>query len=197
MVGYLSTFTTDATSQLDIADHDGDTLAVDGTQVDIFEQANQVSFSGFLQSSDSSGLEAQVSLGVLSDFTDKTLEGELADQQFSRLLVATNFTESNSTGSVAVRLLDAGSGSALASSLGGDLLAGSLTTGRFASSLLSTSHVVLWKNVESRQVDGRSRGTRGAIYTPTPVQTIDPPRVPADWLKKDFGGNNGRQTSLI
>ena len=45
-------------------------------------------------------------LEVLSDFTDKTLEGELADEQLGRLLVATNFTESDGTGPEAVRLLD-------------------------------------------------------------------------------------------
>jgi hypothetical protein len=38
--------------------------------------------------------------------TYQTLEGELADQELSRLLVATNLTKSDGTGLVAVRLLD-------------------------------------------------------------------------------------------
>ena len=42
---------------------------------------------------------------VLSDFTNETLEGKLADKKFGRLLVATNFTESNSSGAEAMRLL--------------------------------------------------------------------------------------------
>lgn len=47
--------------------------------------------------------------------THQTLEGELADQELSRLLVATNLTKSDGTGLVAVRLLDAtGGGGALA-----------------------------------------------------------------------------------
>ena len=45
-------------------------------------------------------------LEVLSDLTDETLEGELADEQLGGLLVATNFTESDGTRAEAVRLLD-------------------------------------------------------------------------------------------
>ena len=45
-------------------------------------------------------------LEVLSNLTDKTLERELADEQLGRLLVATNFTESDGTRPEAVRLLD-------------------------------------------------------------------------------------------
>lgn len=44
-------------------------------------------------------------LEVLSNFTDKTLEGELANEKLGRLLVATNFTKSDRTGPEAVRLL--------------------------------------------------------------------------------------------
>ena len=42
--------------------------------------------------------------------THETLEGELADEKLGRLLVATNLTESDGTGLVAVRLLDTTSG---------------------------------------------------------------------------------------
>ena len=45
-------------------------------------------------------------LKVLRNLTNETLEGELADEQLGRLLVATNFTESDGTGPEAVRLLD-------------------------------------------------------------------------------------------
>ena len=44
-------------------------------------------------------------LEVLGDFSDKTLEGELANEQLSRLLVATNFTESDSSGPETMGLL--------------------------------------------------------------------------------------------
>ena len=45
-------------------------------------------------------------LEVLSDFTDKTLEGKFADEKFRRLLVTTNFTKSDSTGPETMGLLD-------------------------------------------------------------------------------------------
>jgi hypothetical protein len=68
--------------------------------------------------------------------THETLEGELADQKLSGLLVATNLTKSDGTGLVAVRLLDAtGRGSGLASGLGCQLLSWGLATGTLASSL--------------------------------------------------------------
>ena len=44
-------------------------------------------------------------LEVLSDLTDETLEGELADEQLGGLLVATDFTKSDGTRPEAVRLL--------------------------------------------------------------------------------------------
>ena len=40
----------------------GDTLSVDGSQVGVFEQGDEVSFSGFLKGHNSRGLEAQVGL---------------------------------------------------------------------------------------------------------------------------------------
>lgn len=44
-------------------------------------------------------------LEVLSDLTDKTLEGELADEQLCRLLVTTDLAKSDGSGPEAVRLL--------------------------------------------------------------------------------------------
>jgi hypothetical protein len=42
---------------------------------------------------------------ILSDFTNKTLEGEFADEKLGRLLVPPDFTEGDSTGAETVRLL--------------------------------------------------------------------------------------------
>ena len=73
--------------------------------------------------------------------TYQTLEGELADQELSGLLVTTNLTESDGTGLVTVRLLDtSGRGGGLASGLGGELLTRGLATGRLAGGLLGASH---------------------------------------------------------
>ena len=143
LIQKLSTFTTDTAGQLDVLWHDSDTLGVNGAQVGIFEEANEVSLGSFLQSHDGGRLEAEVSLEILSDFTDQALERQFADQELSALLVTTDFTKSDGTGPVPVRLLDSsGSGGRFASSLGGKLLARSFTSRRFTCGLLGTSHCV-------------------------------------------------------
>jgi hypothetical protein len=97
---------------------DGDTLGVDGAEVGVLEERDEVSLNGLLESADGRRLEAEIRLEVLGDLTDETLEGQLADQELGRLLVATDLTESDGTGLVAVRLLDTtGRRSGLASSL--------------------------------------------------------------------------------
>ena len=45
----LSAFATDTAGELDVLGHDGDTLGVDGAQVGVFEETDQVSFAGLLQ----------------------------------------------------------------------------------------------------------------------------------------------------
>jgi hypothetical protein len=79
---------------------------VDGAEVGVLEERDEVSLNGLLKSTDGGGLEAEVRLEVLSDLTNKTLERQLADEELGRLLVATDLTESDGTGLVAVRLLD-------------------------------------------------------------------------------------------
>ena len=113
----------------------GNTFGVDGSQVGILEERDEVGFSGFLKSHDGGRLEAQVglqrqsakknktkhmsdiskkgkfrktaaNLEVLSNLTNETLEGEFPDEQLRGLLVATNFTESDGTGPETMGLLD-------------------------------------------------------------------------------------------
>jgi hypothetical protein len=79
---------------------------VDGAKVGVLEEGDEVGLNGLLKSTDGRGLEAEIRLEVLSDLTDKTLEGQLADEELGGLLVATDLTESDGTGLVAVRLLD-------------------------------------------------------------------------------------------
>jgi len=127
---------------LDVLRHDGDTLGVDGAQVGVFEEANEVRFGRFLEREDRGGLESQVRLEVLRDFPDKALERELADQEFRGLLVLADLTKRNGTRAVSVRLLDAaGRRGGLAGSLGGELLARGLATSGLTGSLLRTGHV--------------------------------------------------------
>ncbi len=70
---------------------------MDGAQVGVLKERDEVSLDGLLKSTDGRRLEAKVRLEVLSDFTDQALEGQLADQELRRLLVATDFTESYGT----------------------------------------------------------------------------------------------------
>ncbi len=56
---------------------------MDGAQVGIFEERDEVCLNGLLKSTDGGRLEAEVRLEVLCDFTDQTLEGELADEELS------------------------------------------------------------------------------------------------------------------
>ena len=138
---FLSTLSTDAAGKLDVLGHDGDTLGMDGAQVGVLKETNQVSLRGLLEGHDSGGLETEVSLEVLGNFSDKALEGQLADEKLGGLLVTPDLTESNCAWAITMGLLDSSCGRGrLASSLGGQLLPGGFASGRFASGLLGTGH---------------------------------------------------------
>jgi len=137
----LSPLSTDPPGELDVLGHDGDTLGVDGAQVGVLEQPDQVSLAGLLKSSNSGGLEPEIGFEILSDFPHETLEGQLPDEQLGGLLVSSDLPESHSSGPVSVRLLhSSGGGSGLPGSLGGQLLPGSLSSGGLTSGLLGTGH---------------------------------------------------------
>ena len=160
----LSTFSPDTTCKLDVLRHDGDTLGVDGAQVGVFEQTDEVSLAGLLQCHDSRRLEAEIGLKVLGNLTDKPLEGQLADEELSGLLVTPNLTKSHGTGTVTMGLLDTTSGGGtLASGLGSQLFSGRLATSGLASSLLGTSH---FEKVQRETVECRSEQHNGqTLYT--------------------------------
>ena len=125
----LRALTTEAAGKLDVLRLNSDTLGVDGAKVGILEERYEVGFDGFLERTDGRALEAEVGFEVLSDFTDKTLEGQLSDQKLRRFLVTTNLTESDGTRLVSMRLLDtAGGWCRLAGSLGSELLTRGLAT---------------------------------------------------------------------
>ena len=126
----LSSFSADSAGQLNVLGHDGDTLGVDGAQVGVFKQTNKVSLASFLKSHYRGALKTQICLEVLSDFSHKTLEGQLADQQLGGFLITTDLTKSDCTRPVTMRFLDSTSGrSALTSCLCGELFAWSFSTG--------------------------------------------------------------------
>jgi histone H3 len=112
---------------------DGDTLGVDGAQVGVLEEGDEVGLDRLLESADGRRLEAEVRLEVLGNLADETLEGELADEELGRLLVATDLTEGDGTRLVAMGLLDTTGGRVgLAGSLGGQGLARGLAASGLA-----------------------------------------------------------------
>ena len=137
----LRPLATDAASKLDVFWHDGHTLGVDGAQVGVLEESDQVGLAGFLQGHDGRALESQIGLEILSNFTDETLERQLADEELGALLVATDLTEGNCSRPVTMGLLHtAGRWGTLPCGFGGQLLSGCLSTSGFTSGLLRSGH---------------------------------------------------------
>jgi hypothetical protein len=138
---HLRSLATDAAGELDVLGHDGDTLGVDGSQVGVLEEADEVSLGRLLKGKDGRSLEAEIGLVVLGNLSHQALERQLADEELGRLLVASDLTKSDGARSVSVGLLDTSGGRGrLAGSLGGELLARSLSSGGLAGGLLGTGH---------------------------------------------------------
>mmetsp|Transcript_9093 Transcript_9093/g.22252 ORF Transcript_9093/g.22252 Transcript_9093/m.22252 type:complete len:204 (-) Transcript_9093:50-661(-) len=137
----LGAFASDATGQLDVLGHDGHALGVDGAQVGVLEETDQVGLGGFLEGQYRRSLEPEIGLEILGDLSDQSLEGKLPDQQVGALLVPADLAEGDGSGTVAVGLLDASGGrSGLAGGLGGELLAGSFSSGGLSGGLFSSGH---------------------------------------------------------
>merc|ERR1712110_1304228 len=66
----------------------------------------KVGLGCFLESANGGRLETQIGLEILSDLPNQTLEGKFADEQFSRLLVATNLPQGHGTRAVTMGFLD-------------------------------------------------------------------------------------------
>ena len=60
---------------------------MDGAEVGVLKETHQVGLASLLKSHHSRALEPQVSLEILGNLTNETLEGQLTNEQFSRLLV--------------------------------------------------------------------------------------------------------------
>ncbi len=137
----LSALSADAARQLDVFGHDGDSLGVDGAQVGVLKQTDQISLAGLLQGHDSGALEAQVRLEILRDFSHQALERQFADQQLGGLLITADLSESHGPGPVTVGLLDAAGGwGALPGGFSSELLPRGFAAGGFTSRLLGSCH---------------------------------------------------------
>ena len=101
----LSALATNATRQLHVLGHDRDALGVNGAQVRVLKEADQVRLGRLLERRDGRRLEAQVGLEVLRNLAHEALERQLADQQLRRLLVATNLAQRNRARAETMRFL--------------------------------------------------------------------------------------------
>ena len=138
----LCTLSSDSSCQLDVFGHNGDPLCVNGAEIGVFEEADQVCLRRFLQGSNRCALETQVGLEILGDFTYQSLEGQLSDEQLSRFLVSSDFTKSNGTRSVTMRFLHSSSRrGALSGGFRGQLFSWSFTSSGFSCSLLGSCHL--------------------------------------------------------
>ncbi len=114
---------------------------MDGTQICILKQANQISLCSLLQGKDSRSLESEVSLKILGNLANEALEWEFANEELCALLIASDFTKSHSSGAISVGLLDTTSSrGTLSGSFGRQLFSWGLATSALACSLLGTSH---------------------------------------------------------
>ena len=137
----LRALATDAAGKLDVLRKDGYTLGVDGAEIGVLKETDEVGLGSLLQGKNGRGLETKVGLEVLRDLANQTLEWQFAQKELGRLLVTTNLTKSNSARPVAMGFLDTTSrGSGLASGLCGESLARSLATSGLASCLLGACH---------------------------------------------------------
>ena len=103
---------------------------MDGAQVGVFEESNEVGFRGFLKGEDGAALESELGFDVVSDFSDESLEWKFSDEEVSRLLVSPDFSEGDGSWAESVGLLDAsGGGGSLSGSLGGKLFSGDFRSG--------------------------------------------------------------------
>ena len=138
---HLGAFSADSTGQLDIFRHDGNPLGMDGAQVGVFKQPDQIGLAGFLESHHGGTLKAELGLEVLGNLSNKSLEWKFADEKLGAFLVAADFSQGDSSRPVPMWLFHSSGGwGTLASGLGSQLLAGSLSSGRFTCGLLGTSH---------------------------------------------------------
>ena len=131
---------TDSAGKLHVLWHDSDSLGVDGAEVGVLEEADHVRLGGLLEGQDGARLEAELVSVLGGDLTHQSLEGQLPDEQLGALLESSDFSESDSSWSESVGLLDTTGGWVLFGSLVGDVLSWVLGSGALAGSLLGAGH---------------------------------------------------------
>merc|ERR1739848_569199 len=89
--------TSDSSGELDILGHDGDSLGVDGAEVGVLEETDEVGFRGFLEGEDGAGLESEVLVEGVGDLSNESLERKLSKEEIGGLLISSDFSEGDGT----------------------------------------------------------------------------------------------------
>ena len=79
----LNAFSTNTTGKKHVLRHDSHTPGVDSAQVGVLEKTNEVSLGCLLEGKHGCALEAKVTLEILCNFPNETLEGCLSDEEIS------------------------------------------------------------------------------------------------------------------
>lgn len=94
---FSSLMSSDAAGQLNVLHLDSHASGMDGTQVGVLEQVCEISLRRFLQRLESPGLKPQLGTprprDFQSEFSNKSTERELWDQQIRRSLILSNIFE--------------------------------------------------------------------------------------------------------
>lgn len=88
----LGALSANATSKLNVLGHDSDALGMDGAEVGVLEETDEIGLGSLLESKNGRRLETEIVLEVLGDLTYKTLEWKLADKQLGALLELADLT---------------------------------------------------------------------------------------------------------
>ena len=70
---------------------------MDGTQIGVLKESNEVGLCGLLESHDGGALEPEVGFEVLGDLPHETLEGQLSDEELGGLLVPSDLPKRHSS----------------------------------------------------------------------------------------------------
>ena len=144
-----------AACKLHVLRHDGHAFCVQGAEVGVFEQTNEISLWSLLKSSNRGRLKADTATDVLCNFPNEPLEWQLANQQLSWLLEATDLPKSDSAWAIAMMVLTKSPNSwhAFSSWLRGQNLPSLRHRSILASCLLSASHEfkikLFWHQIQS------------------------------------------------
>jgi len=92
-VCWLFALAADASGQLHVSGHDGDTLSMERAEIRVLKQTDEMRFTSFLQREDRKTLKSDVVPHVLSYFLHQPTKGSLPHQKIRRSLVTTNFPQ--------------------------------------------------------------------------------------------------------